>query len=87
MVDRGSPVDGERLSGYIRKTREWTIVGNVLGEYHPASFVDFIKNRRIVAATKLFVHNQLSILFQWHSKVVNRVMHLFPRFYIVFIYY
>jgi len=73
LSDRGNPFD------WVLGPR--TIVGHVFGEYHApctlrTSFVDLKKkSRRIIAArkTKFFVSIQISMLFQWQSKVVEPV--------------
>jgi hypothetical protein len=89
-VDRGCPVDWG-CQVIIRKTRPWTIVGNVFGECHApctfkTSFIDFVKEK--VPCTRYKRQNvssntQLSILFWWLCWIIS------PTFlYIIFyIYY
>ena len=74
----------------IRKTSQWTMIGNVFGEFHRTctlmiSFVDFGKGRRFVAATKdPIVHpcqtKHTSCSQTW-------LTHPLPYFYIIFVYY
>jgi len=55
-----------------------------LGHYHWHKLIEYISNWPILNLSSL---TQLSILFQWQSKLVDRLIYPFHHFNIVFIHY
>jgi hypothetical protein len=76
---RESTLDGGLLDYDTESlTVEWTIVGNIL--VSAMHVIDIFrrylkKNSHIVATTKadVFLHTQISILFQWQLKLVSPI--------------
>jgi hypothetical protein len=77
------------------KSWPWTIMGNVFGQCHApctlkSSCVVFGKEYDIVSATKknnkILIPTNLSILFSGSQRLLTRLTHPFPHFYMPFIY-
>ena len=79
----------------VQKARLWTIVGNVLGEWHApytvkTSLIVHFQQKKVdqlqqLQKNKSFVPMHLSIISQWQPTAVDPLIPSFPHFYIVFI--